>query len=238
MSILKFSANKKVRGISELLDISKNSIWSFGIPAGFTCPKAKICQSFANRETGKIKDGANCKYRCYAASLECAFTATRKMRWQNFDAIKFLSTEEIAQLIISEIPKKTKVIRIHDSGDFFSFDYFKAWVKVAKSLPDIIFFGYTKILAYVQYDKPDNFYLTYSMGGKDDKLHTNEPYARIVESEEHAKKLGIEPACVKHHSDDIIFIMARKSFGLIVHGVQPKGSKLGNNSLKLKLKKA
>jgi hypothetical protein len=230
MSQLYFSnSNRKIVGIAGLLGIHKNSVFTFNQPAGYSCPAADICQSFADREDGKITDGDNCKFRCYAASLEAIFTALRKVNWRNFDALRGLSTDKMAELIISEMPKKARIIRIHSSGDFFNRKYFLAWVKVAESLPHIDFFGYTKVLSYVQYDKPDNFTLQYSMGGKMDDLHTTEPYAVIVETPEHAKKLGIPIACENHPSDDYLFIKAGISFALVVHGTQPKGSKFGKN---------
>lgn len=37
-----------------------------------------------------------------------------------------------------------KYIRIHATGDFFSADYVKAWIKIAKENPNTIFWTYTK----------------------------------------------------------------------------------------------
>jgi len=213
--------NRKVSAISDLLGIPKNSVVAFDQPAGYTCPMANECQSYANKMTGKITDGKNCKFRCYAASLESAFTSVRKAHWRNFDALFGKSIDEMASIIIADMPKGIKVVRIHSSGDFFSRDYFMAWIKVAESLPEIEFFGYTKILPYVQYDKPDNFNLHYSVGGKMDAEHTNEPFAKVVKSVQDAIKIGLPVACETHPADDFLMIKNRVSFALPIHGTQP-----------------
>ena len=38
------------------------------------------------------------------------------------------------------------VVRLHDSGDFYSQEYLDAWKAVAKALPDMVFYAYTKSL--------------------------------------------------------------------------------------------
>lgn len=212
-------------GNTKLLHLAKDKnckVTSFDLPAGHTCPCADECKSFADRITGKITDGDNCKFRCYAASSEAAFTASRKAHWRNYDAIASCKTiDEIAQLIISELPRDVKIVRIHASGDFFMRKYFLAWVKVALACPDVQFFGYTKVLPYVNFPKPDNFRLQYSFGGKMDKKVTSEPVAYVVKNIAEAIKRGLEIACQKSESDDFDFIMSGKTFALVIHGTQP-----------------
>ena len=45
------------------------------IPAGLTCPKAKLCKSWASVINGKsqIVDGDETLFRCYAASQEAQY---------------------------------------------------------------------------------------------------------------------------------------------------------------------
>lgn len=56
-----------------------------------------------------------------------------------------------------------RYFRIHDSGDFFSLEYFTAWVELAKRHPETIFYAYTKeaeiVTAYGVDNLPDNFTL-------------------------------------------------------------------------------
>ena len=55
--MLKFSSkNAKLERINEWTD-KKQTIYSFSLPSGYTCPGALDCRSFANKNTGKIIDG-------------------------------------------------------------------------------------------------------------------------------------------------------------------------------------
>ena len=218
--MLKFSfGNRKVSAIARDKGLNKNQVCAFDLPAGYTCPAADICLSRANKVTGKITDGKNCQFRCYAASTEACYTNVRKLRWHNFDALR--SAPDMVALIEQSLPKGIKVVRLHSSGDFFSLDYFKAWYQVAVNHPEIEFFGYTKVLPYVQAVKPDNFSLIYSMGGKMDELHTVEPYAMIVESLFDAEKVGLIDPCLDNPAGDFDFIKRGQSFVLLLHGTQP-----------------
>jgi len=211
----------------ELARYKNCKVTSFDLPAGYTCPCADECQSFSDRITGKITDGDNCKFRCYAASMEARYSASRRAHWRNYEAMASCKTsKDMADLILSELPDNVKIVRIHASGDFFTRKYFLAWVKVAQARPDIKFFGYTKILPYVNYDKPDNFRLVYSFGGKMDSKVTCEPVAYVVKNIAQAIKQGLKPACIDNPSDDFDYIMAGKTFALCLHGTQPAGKKI------------
>lgn len=212
-------------GNTKLLELASYKgckVTSFDLPAGHTCPAANECHSFADKVTGKITDGNACKFRCYAASMEARYSASRKAHWRNYEAIVSCKTsDEIAQLILSELPADVKIVRIHASGDFFMKKYFMAWIKIAQARPDIQFFGYTKILPYVSANKPDNFRLQYSYGGKMDSKVTCEPVAYVVKNIAEAIKRGLQPACINNPADDFDFIMSGKTFALCLHGTQP-----------------
>lgn len=55
-------------------------------------------------------------------------------------------------------------IRWHDAGDFFSPEYVDMAFKLAKSLPDVDFYAYTKVAGVALGDKPDNFMINWSEG--------------------------------------------------------------------------
>lgn len=222
---LKFSKNNsKLQELAVYLDIPKTHVVGFDLPAGHTCPAAKVCKSTANRETGKITDGKHCEFRCYAASIEAFSPSARRSHWHNFDNLQGLDIQDMAQLISDSIPARVEVVRIHASGDFYSKQYFLAWVEVAKMNPDIIFFGYTKMLPYVSMDMPDNMSLVYSYGGVFDNKVTNEPFIKVVETVKDALAIGLTPACTDNPSDDFDFIREGKSFALTIHGTQPAKS--------------
>jgi len=65
------------------------------------------------------------------------------------------------------------LVRIHDSGDFFSESYLWAWLAVAHSAPGVLFYAYTKevtLLRAAADEAPPNFLWIYSMGGRQDRL--------------------------------------------------------------------
>jgi len=212
-------------GNTKLLELAHYKgckVTSFDLPAGHTCPMADQCHSFADKITGKITDGANCKFRCYAASMEARYSTSRKAHWRNFEVIASCKTsDDMANLILAQLPDGVKIVRIHASGDFFTRKYFMAWVKVAQTRTDIQFFGYTKILPYVKANKPENFRLTYSFGGKLDSKVTCEPVAYVVKNIAEAIVKGLKPACIDNPSDDFDFIMEGRTFALCLHGTQP-----------------
>ena len=222
MAKLKFSKyNSKLNKMAVELGLPKSAVVAFNLPAGHTCPFADKCKSQAHRITGKITDGQRVQYRCYAASVESRFPTVRKSVWHNFELLKGLDTDAIAELILKSIPKSTKIVRIHSSGDFYSKAYFLAWVKVAESRSDIQFFAYTKGLQYVSATKPDNLSLIYSYGGKLDAKLTTEPVSYVVKSFDEAKKLGLPVVCEESMSDDYTNIVQGRSFALMIHGTQP-----------------
>lgn len=64
-------------------------------------------------------------------------------------------------------------IRIHDSGDFFSDDYLRAWLRICRVRPDLHLYCYTKEVdrfrRLVEPDPPPNFLWVYSYGGTQDR---------------------------------------------------------------------
>lgn len=199
-------------------------IATFSLPAGYTCLGANECLAMANKKTGKIKDGPNTQFRCFSATTEAIYSQVRKARWYNLELLKkSKSLQEMITLIQTSLPP-AKIVRIHVSGDFFSERYFLAWVEVAKNNPHVIFYAYTKALnLWVRHknELPSNFRLTASKGGKFDSLIEEHDltYAQVVFSEDEAAKLNLE---LDH--DDSLAIQNTVSFGLLLHGSQPKGT--------------
>jgi hypothetical protein len=199
-------------------------IWTFSLPAGFACPGALECLSKANRETGKITDGASTKFRCFAASDEAQYKNTRLQRWHNFELLKGKSTAEMSELIQASLPRQAGIIRVHVSGDFFNQFYFDAWMHVARCQPLRTFYAYTKSLPFWLRrigDIPKNFVLNASRGGLHDQLIEKHDlkYAEVVYSYEEAKAKKLE---IDH--DDSHAYKSGKPFALLIHGTQPAGS--------------
>jgi hypothetical protein len=65
-----------------------------------------------------------------------------------------------------------KAVRIHDAGDFYSREYLDRWCSIARKVPHILFYAYTKEVAMVleHDDIPLNMRIVFSYGGKQDHL--------------------------------------------------------------------
>jgi len=232
MQTLKFSrSNGKLKG--RLI---------FSLPAGYSCPHAGVCKTFADRETGAITDlpqmtgvTAEHEFRCFAAMSEVR-PNVRNARWHNWNLLKeVLNTsrasdqvENVATLIDTSLTlmPPNNLVRIHESGDFWTENYMKAWIEVARQRPYQKFYAYTKSLGMwlsLQDEIPDNFFLTASHGGTLDYLigaHPNvfKRVSHVVYTEEQAQQLGLE---IDH---DDSHCLGEKPFALLVHGSQRAGS--------------
>jgi len=225
--------------VNELLSFQKGNaklgkkIFTFSIVSGYTCPFAKDCLAKVDRLTGKLTDGPDTQFRCFSASQEALFPAVRKSRWDNFEKIKnAIKNNTLVELIMNSIPKKATVIRVHVAGDFFNQVYFNAWMEVAKRLPSVTFYAYTKSIGYwinQLGNIPSNFKLNASYGGKQDNLieQYNLKYAKVVFSVEQAGNLKID-------HDDTSAYMRDESFCLLIHNTQPKGSEASKALSKLR----
>lgn len=205
-------------------------IVTFSLPAGHSCPFALDCLSKSDKETGKITDGKQTVFRCFAASSEAVYKNVRLSRWHNFELLKTAkNTKNITNLILQSLPKNSDIVRIHVSGDFFNMQYLQAWVNVAKLLPNTLFYAYTKSLVYlIGLELPANLSITASKGGKLDKLinENNMKFAEVVYSEQEAKDKNL---LIDH--DDSLAMYSKNSFALLIHGTQPKNSK-GSKAIK------
>ena len=202
----------------------------FSLPAGKTCPGALFCKSFAVLQDDgkrKIQDGKDTQFRCFAASSEVQYDAVFHSRAHNMELLmRSLIEGSMVDLINSSIQhhrkKKTELVRIHESGDFFSRAYLEAWIEVAKLNPDLLVYCYSKSLdIFINLDLPSNFYMTASYGGKFDHLIDEgffPRYAKVFKNDAEANNAGLEV----DHDDSHCFV--NKPFALLVHGTQPKGS--------------
>lgn len=230
---MKFSpANTKIKALSLVPAIAKylpkgKKVYSFDILSGHSCPFANECLSkvVETPEGFRIQDGPNTEFRCFSASQEAIYTNVRKLRSANFAELKGLNTAQMAKAIWDAMPKNLGVCRIHVAGDFFNQNYFNAWLAIAIANPDKLFYAYTKSLPYWVNQIgiiPENFVLTASRGGRKDAMieaynlrsvkvvmHPSETFLEIDHTDEHAANPETRD----------------QDFALLIHGIQPKGSK-------------
>lgn len=225
----------KVKGIAPYLEGGRK-VYSLDLSAGYSCPGAKDCLSRAvprddDPTRFTIQDGPHCQFRCFSASAEVQYHATRKLRRHNFDCLRKMSgPKQCYRLLADSLPPNCGVLRYHVSGDFFKLAYLHGALMLAQERRDVLFYGYTKSLRYLQIIpmlSPErgivncqaNFLLTASRGGKYD--HLIEPLrvreAKVVFSEDEANGLPID-------HDDSHAATVGGSFALLLHGTQPAGS--------------
>jgi len=235
--MLRFSnANAKIQALMEVESIkpylgNNRKVYSLDLISGTTCPFASDCLSrVIENENGirKLIDGPATVFRCFSASQEIAFPALFDLRNENFTSLRGLTTGQMAELIALDMPHDLGVCRIHVGGDFFNENYFLAWADIARQYPNILFYAYTKSLPYwvkhkKEISKIENFVLTASRGGRRDDLilDYNLRNVKVVFSEAEAGNLIID------HDDSAAADPARRfdNFALLLHGVQPAGSK-------------
>jgi|TARA_R110000744_G_scaffold149007_2_gene262060 hypothetical protein len=233
MQKLTFSiANAKIRQLSKVPGLKRflgneRKIYSLDLLSGWTCPAAKDCKArvvVAADGKRRIEDSKESIYRCFSASQEGVYGNTYNSRKRNFDALRGLNTSDMVDAIGQDLPVRAGIIRLHVAGDFFNAAYFRAWCNVARLHPDKLFYAYTKSLNFwVQgATPPENLVLTASYGGTHDALIRKHRlrFARVIMSKAQAGKLEID------HDDSHAADPARRrrSFALLLHGVQPKGS--------------
>jgi hypothetical protein len=106
--------------------------------------------------------------------------------------------------MVNELKRKKKsVIRIHESGDFYSVAYFKKWIEIAKKLPGKTFYAYTKSWFIAQHldELPDNFIIIFSLDSTNFRLFKG-LIQKIMEARAKGKRVGISYVNT-HTSEDV-----------------------------------
>lgn len=244
--LLKFSpANAKLKHLEPLVG---GKVFSFSTLAGVSCPYAKECESKAvlgDDNRLKIVDGPHTVFRCFSASQEVIFKKTYEQRKYNMDLLATCGNkvDKLVELMQSSLPVKAKCIRLHVSGDFATYNYFLAWLEIARKNPNILFYAYTKSIPFWVKsinDIPENMVLTASRGGYRDDLidkHNLRHVTVVHELEEcklfvKSRNKNKMPKGSKYagmtidHSDEFACLPKHRNtnFLLLIHNIQPRGS--------------
>jgi hypothetical protein len=156
--------------LTQNLDLRKSGIYGWTIPAHWTkltngtkfntCNNAGVCAAF-----------------CYAKNGTYNFKNVKKAHLEKLELVLYHPDKFLSEMN-KELQKKKyigKYIRIHDAGDFFSYNYAMYWLHIAHLNPQCIFYTYTKEVSMFKnilqaFDVPGNFIIIYSYGGKEDNL--------------------------------------------------------------------
>lgn len=129
-------------------------IWS--IPAVVTCLwKTALCEKFCYARKAEIQ---------YKDALPCRLRSLEESKKETFvnDMIVTI-TYNLSRPLFQG---KKVWFRIHESGDFYSLEYLKKWIEIARACPTVNFLAYTKAVRLVELVKdefPSNFVIRYSV---------------------------------------------------------------------------
>jgi hypothetical protein len=185
-----------------------------------------------------VTKGKDAEFDCFAANQEMQYDALRANRWHNYDLLIAAGNEggaeAQAELIIRSLEYffdtdgEKNEVRIHESGDFYNGEYLKAWMLVAKKMPNIKFYAYTKSVPYVaamekQLKDIPNLSITLSQGGRKDADIENVDIktSRVFNTPEEILKAGL----ILDLDDNLAKEKGgrEKDFALLVHGTQKAG---------------
>lgn len=176
----------------------------------------------------------DCADVCYAGQSTFFMPHVRAKYERNLTAV-LKARDELGALLTDELAgddlKTVTHVRLHDSGDFFAPWYYRAWLEVARALPDLMVYGYTKSVPLLQpAQHPHNFRFTMSLGGKrDDLVDLARSHSRIFASGTERRAAGY----VNGNLDDLPVLLRETRIGLVYHGT----TKLREEHL-VKLRKA
>jgi hypothetical protein len=187
------NTNSKIKKTAKLNGVR---LYEFNLPAVSSCPFADTCKAICYADKGTFK------YPNVQAKYNANYELTKK-------------PELFIESIQSElIKKRVEFVRIHSSGDFYSLNYLRSWLTIAKNNPNIIFYGYTKSVPFFKsVTLPPNFIFCFSTGGKMDHLiKDTDKRAVIFDSKEDLKKARYIDCSVNDMK-----MIATNRIGLIKH---------------------
>jgi len=180
---------------------------TFGLPAEraadgtVTCPGAGLC-----------------KQGCYAKQ---GHYVCPNVKAKNAERFRLAQSPEFFSTIFGEIQKlKLDLVRIHDSGDFYSRPYLMSWIGIAAACRHTKFLAYSKMVPMikdVQSLIPENLTIVLSEGGRWDHMidQAHDKFARVFPSVAALKRAGFTDC---HKSDLPALRPEVKKIGLIYHG--------------------
>lgn len=194
--------------------IGEYKVIAFPMPAVSTCIGAGVCAS----------EGI-----CFATQGRYKMPNVIASRRHNHEMTQNIEGFKIAlRNDLTILTKKFNVIRIHDSGDFFSQEYLNAWISIICEFENTQFYCYTKSFELDWSNLPRNLNVIQSFGSRyDSKINTAKPNARVFENE-----ITCSDAGYVYSSDSDVNALEGKivNIGLVYHGTRNL-----NDSMKLAL---
>jgi hypothetical protein len=197
------------------------TLYNYGIPAlksvqGLvTCPMAGQCAKGCYAQAGAYAWG----------NVQKAYEF-RLLQSQQDNFVELLEKELAPKIKTAKRQEKQLVIRIHDSGDFYSVKYLRKWLTIIQRNPSVTFYAYTKMIPIFNKlrqngEIPNNFKVIYSEGGIADNLINcqEDRHSRVFPSKDALISAGYDDAS---KDDTVAFTSLTGKIGLIYHGVKSK----------------
>jgi len=203
-----FTKNKKIKDANN----KNNVVYNFGIPANEkNCRKCKLGKYCYAKQGAynwsQVKNAYQYRYECT----------------QSPQFVDIVVQDLQAKAIRASKQSKQLIIRVHDSGDYYSTEYALKWMSIASKLPQVQFYSYTKEVGLFKSlsdsnNIPSNYTIIYSIGGTEDHLIdlNNDRHARIFKSLTELLDAGYVNAML----NDLIAIGPNNKIGLVYHGVR------------------
>lgn len=173
-------------------ELREDGIWNWTLPAW-------VVKLADGRSFNVCPSAGACAKVCYARNGTYLFPAVRQAHMDNLRAafhpsfpermlneltrtrygsagrphLPELSRDHLHPHVARLLDLGAPLVRIHDSGDFFSPAYLDAWLTIAANAPGVIFYAYTKEVRLLEDSRataPPNLLWVYSMGGRQDHL--------------------------------------------------------------------
>ena len=153
------------------------------LPARITCPCRGECEEFCYATQGRYV------FKNVIESMEFKYKMSKleEFRWFVFEELKYWRRKaKGAELYV----------RVHDSGDYYSIEYARKWLDIARDNPDCVFYSYTKCVdmwhtLYDNNEVPENYRIIMSTQGSQDLLIRPDDRIAIVVQDESCIKEGM-----------------------------------------------
>jgi hypothetical protein len=197
--------NSKLKNTSKL---TGKRVFNFGIPAyktasgKLTCPFADSCIKFCYAQKGAY----------IWSNVKPAFEKRYQITLQ----------DNFADIMQTEINKKRPdVVRVHDSGDYYSRAYLQKWLTIFKNNPNVHFYSYTNSISLFKELKqlPNNFTVIYSDSGKQVNLidKNKDRHTKIFKDKDSLIASGFVDASKNDLFATTILNKTNNKIGLIYH---------------------
>jgi hypothetical protein len=209
--------------------------WSRNAKLDRTCNAVSFCLPAFRSAGGFVVcrgAGAGCATWCYARQARYGWGHVAHPRAMNL-AIVRASIADFIEMAVQDVERlRGPLVRVHDSGDFFSQEYLDAWLAIARHFVGRrIFYTFTKSLDLIWSSLPENFLVCQSAQGRfQDRIDWNEPVAWTFPTHDERVRAGFIDAT----QDDWPLLLGERRIGHVYHGL-PRSSHLSavRGSLKM-----